>query len=67
MKLLVMIFFLSGIISILSSKSRKRYQKLVEENDKEFADKNVRTLRKCGYGLLILSSLYFLFIFFSRG
>ncbi len=62
MKLLVFVFLISGIVSIFFSKSKKRYEKLVIENDKDFADKNVRTLRRCGYTLIALSSLCYLFV-----
>jgi hypothetical protein len=53
-----------GVVSILLSKSKKNYEKLAEDNGLEFAEKTTRRLKKHGYGLLLLSILYFIYIYF---
>ena len=53
-----------GVVSILLSRSKKNYDKLVEGNGIEVAEKTTKKLKKHGYGILLLSILYFIYIYF---
>ena len=64
MKIMLALSFLSGLILVFSSRNKKRYQRLSRKYGEEFADKNTKTLKRCGYGLLILSAFYLLIILF---
>ncbi len=50
-------FIIFGIFSLSLSKSKKNYQKLVEDNGENFANKINKILKICGYLLLIISVL----------
>lgn len=52
-------FAFFAIFFLILSKSKKNYQKLVENNGQEFANKVKRGLKNGGYFLLVCSFLYF--------
>ncbi len=52
-------FAFFAIFFLILSKSKKNYQKLVENNGEKFANKVNRGLRIGGYLLLVCSLLYF--------
>ena len=64
MKLMLAVSILSGLVLVFSSRNKKRYQKLSRKYGEEFADKNTKTLKRCGYGLLIVSAFCLLIILF---
>ena len=59
MGILMVTCFLSGIILIVFSKNKKHYASLVEENNEEFAQKNVHSLKKGGRILIFLPLFYY--------
>jgi hypothetical protein len=60
-----MIFLMfGGIVSVLLSKSKKNFDKLAEGNGIKFAEKTTKRLKIHGYGLLLLSISYFIYIYF---
>ena len=52
-------FIMFAIFFLILSKSKKNYQKLVENNDEKFAKRVNKTLKTCGY-LLLACSLFWL-------
>lgn len=52
-------FTLFAIFFLILSKSKKNYQKLVENNGEKFANKVNKSLKICGY-LLLVCSLFWL-------
>jgi hypothetical protein len=48
-----------AIFFLILSKSKKNYQKLVENNDEKFAKRVNKILKTCGY-LLLACSLFWL-------
>jgi hypothetical protein len=51
-------FFLFGTFSLLLSKSEKNYQKLVDVNGKDFADRVKKTAGIGGWALLACSVIW---------
>jgi hypothetical protein len=52
-------FALFAIFFLILSNSKKNYQKMVENNDENFANKVNKGLKICGY-LLLVCSLFWL-------
>jgi isoprenylcysteine carboxyl methyltransferase (ICMT) family protein YpbQ len=59
------IFILFAIFALVLSKSKTNYQKLVENNGEDFANKVNKYLKVGGYLLFICSILWICFNFFS--
>ena len=59
------IFLLIAIFSLAFSKSKRRYQKVVEVHGERFAKQNVKVLKICGYGLIVCALLWSAIIFFK--
>jgi len=57
--ILSVFFILFAIFFLTLSKSKKNYQKLVQNTDEQFANKANKGLTICGY-LLLLCSLFWL-------
>jgi hypothetical protein len=55
------LFAAFAIFFLILSKSKRNYQKLLENNDEDFANKVNRGLKIGGYLLLICAFLYFVF------
>ena len=61
---IMFIFF--AIFSLTLSKSKKNYQKLVEDNGEDFADRVNKYLMLGGYFLLICSAIWLGFNFLEN-
>jgi hypothetical protein len=57
-------FAVFAIFFLILSSSKKNYQKMVDNNDEEFAKKVNKALKICGYLLLVLSIFWMVFISF---
>jgi isoprenylcysteine carboxyl methyltransferase (ICMT) family protein YpbQ len=49
------LFALFGVYFLIFSTSKKNYQRLVENNDKKYADRNTKVLKIAGFLLLVFS------------
>jgi len=49
-------------MALLFSRSKKNYEKLVENHGEEFAKKVNKTLKICGYGLLACAGFWLIII-----
>ena len=54
-------FIMFAIFFLVLSKSKKNYQKLVENNGEKFANQVNKTLKTGGYLLLVCSLLWLIF------
>ena len=54
------LFALFGFYFLILSNSKKNYQSLVENNDKKYADRNIKVLKVGGFILLVFSLLLML-------
>ena len=59
-------FILFAVLFIVFSKSRKNYQKLVNNYGEDFANKVNKHLKVCGYLLLICSGIWLGIHFFGH-
>jgi hypothetical protein len=57
------LFALFGVYFLILSNSKKNYQRLVENNDKKYADRNIKNLKIGGFILLVISLLLMLSTF----
>lgn len=56
-------FTLFALFFLILSKSKKNYQKLVENNGEKFANRVNKGLKICGYLLLVFSLFWLIGIF----
>jgi isoprenylcysteine carboxyl methyltransferase (ICMT) family protein YpbQ len=61
-----LMFTVFAIFSLALSKSKKNYQKLVEDNGQDFANKVNKYLKLGGYLLLICSAIWLGFNFLEN-
>ncbi|MCD4763206.1 MAG: hypothetical protein K8R28_04175 [Desulfobacterales bacterium] len=59
-------FIMFAIFFLVLSKSKKNYQKLVENNDEKFANQVNKTLKTGGYLLIVCSLLWLAGNFFKE-
>jgi flagellar biosynthesis protein FlhB len=59
-------FTIFAIFFLILSKSKKNYQKLVENNDEKFANQVNKTLKIGGYLLLVCSFLWSIITFIEQ-
>ena len=60
------ILFLMGILFLTFSKSKRYYQKSVEDNGERFANQVIKGLKICGYSLSGIALLWSVIIFLGK-